>query len=317
VILLHLPVTFFHVTVNTQERNTYSRLVSFGTIGLIFTIQLTFAPDIAAQKVDLMIASQESRLDSAITGFTYPSPLCITMDSIFPIKQPGFTEGGTFSASEGLSVHPSVGTLDLYFTEPGSYTVTYSVPATNSTAAGSSTFELVVIKKMEINLGSQYIVQVGSEKILDAGGGASYTWTPATGLSCQFCASPIASPAETTQYCVIAKQNNCSDTACTEVFVTCFDEDRDLSVPNAFTPNGDGENDQFCLQGWDVCSRYFNIYIFNRWGEKVFESDDPLFCWTGKFRGETLNTDVYVYSISATFSDNFAITRKGNITLIR
>jgi gliding motility-associated-like protein len=57
--------------------------------------------------------------------------------------------------------------------------------------------------------------------------------------------------------------------------------------------------------------------IYGRWGEKVFESTDPGFCWNGIYKGQLLSADVYVYSVSATYKDNTEVNKKGNITLIR
>jgi len=89
-----------------------------------------------------------------------------------------------------------------------------------------------------------------------------------------------------------------------------------LSTPNAFTPNGDGINDEFCLQGWESCLHDFVIRIYDQWGEKVFESTDASFCWDGKYRGRVLDPAVFVYHIKASFS-NGQVVRKGNISLLR
>ena len=91
----------------------------------------------------------------------------------------------------------------------------------------------------------------------------------------------------------------------------------DLKVPNAFSPNGDGHNDQICLQGWNGCVTDFKIVIYDRWGEKVFESDDPAFCWTGIYKTKMLDPAVFVYYITANLPSNEKITKKGNISLIR
>ena len=93
--------------------------------------------------------------------------------------------------------------------------------------------------------------------------------------------------------------------------------DKDLQVPNAFSPNTDGFNDQFCLQGWNMCITQFRICIFDRWGEKVFESSDATFCWDGNYKGKALDPAVFVYYITATLGNNESIEKKGNISLIR
>lgn len=89
-----------------------------------------------------------------------------------------------------------------------------------------------------------------------------------------------------------------------------------LGLPNAFSPNGDGINDQFCIQGWNECIQSFRIMIFNRWGEKVFESTDPDFCWDGKSKGAQGESGEFVYRLEATFTNNLREIRSGTINVI-
>ena len=98
--------------------------------------------------------------------------------------------------------------------------------------------------------------------------------------------------------------------------MVCY-SNTDYTTPNAFTPNGDDANDEFCLQGWSDCTVSFYVAIFDRWGEKVFDSHDPGFCWDGTYLGLPLNTAVFVYYIKADVLKIGTITKKGNITLIR
>jgi gliding motility-associated-like protein len=90
----------------------------------------------------------------------------------------------------------------------------------------------------------------------------------------------------------------------------------DIFIPSAFSPNGDGINDQECLYGQDcIQSIYFAIY--DRWGEKIFETTDKKHCWDGTFNGQRMDDAVFVYYIRATLTSGSAFTKKGNITLIR
>jgi gliding motility-associated-like protein len=110
----------------------------------------------------------------------------------------------------------------------------------------------------------------------------------------------------------------CSDSSCVTVNVEMLCPlNKDLAVPNAFSPNSDGYNDQFCLQGWNNCLTEFKIYIYDRWGEKVFESTDASFCWDGIYKGQVLDPAVFVYYIKASFANDMKIEKKGNITIIR
>ncbi len=89
----------------------------------------------------------------------------------------------------------------------------------------------------------------------------------------------------------------------------------ELFVPNAFSPNQDGENDFFQAYGIEVIN--FNLKIFDRWGAFLFESNNMEQGWNGKFKGQLKENGVYVYLINATFLDGTSIQKKGDVTLMR
>lgn len=88
-------------------------------------------------------------------------------------------------------------------------------------------------------------------------------------------------------------------------------------LPNAFLPNNDGNNDTYSIQGDNKCLTKLSIKVFDRWGEKVFESENPNFMWDGTSKGKLLNPSVYVYNVSAEFSNGQKLNKKGNITLLK
>lgn len=90
-----------------------------------------------------------------------------------------------------------------------------------------------------------------------------------------------------------------------------------FSVPNAFSPNSDGHSDLFILKGWAACVSSFSLTIFNRWGEKVFETESAAKGWDGNFNGKPLDPAVFVYYINAKNIAGDKINKKGNISLIR
>ncbi len=89
----------------------------------------------------------------------------------------------------------------------------------------------------------------------------------------------------------------------------------DIYVPNAFTPNTDRTNDLMFVRGNYIESLYFTIY--DRWGEKVFETRDQKLGWDGVYKGKMLDPAVFVYYLEATCKDQQKYFEKGNITLIR
>lgn len=88
-----------------------------------------------------------------------------------------------------------------------------------------------------------------------------------------------------------------------------------IFVPNVFSPNGDGKNDVLMVRG--DCFRFYQFIIFDRWGEKVFETSDPLQGWDGTLGGKEFTTAVFIYQLNATLLDDKLINMKGNITLVK
>ncbi len=115
------------------------------------------------------------------------------------------------------------------------------------------------------------------------------------------------------QACLVSvNQFSCADTACQPVQAIINPL---LDVPNAFTPGRFGENGIVKVVGFGITQMIFRIY--NRWGQLVFESDDPTIGWDGTFKGVIQPMDVYAYTLEANFSDGTRATKKGSITLIR
>jgi gliding motility-associated-like protein len=113
----------------------------------------------------------------------------------------------------------------------------------------------------------------------------------------------------------ITKANGCIETDSITVFVGTGNPDNAFLVPNAFTPDGDGKNDCFGIRHWGAVSQ-LQFTIYNRWGQLVFQTNDPLVCWDGKYKGSPLSTATFVYLINAVTPCG-PVTRKGTVTLVR
>jgi gliding motility-associated-like protein len=95
----------------------------------------------------------------------------------------------------------------------------------------------------------------------------------------------------------------------------CFFFSPTIYVPNAFTPNGDNLNDGFGVRG--IAINEFNIQIYNRWGEKIFQTTDINKKWYPVYRGKNIPMGTYVYLITFTDYENKAFKKTGTINLIR
>jgi gliding motility-associated-like protein len=88
-----------------------------------------------------------------------------------------------------------------------------------------------------------------------------------------------------------------------------------LYIPNTFTPNGDGMNDTFGVSGGAL--KEFSIMIYNRWGEMIFESNNPKERWDGNFNGEESPIGAYVYKVLAKGTDGGFAQKSGSVSLVR
>ena len=200
---------------------------------------------------------------------------------------------------------------------PGSYTVTVQ-------DANGCSFDTTVIIDNLNNFsvsatGAATITLGGNTELHVTGTGSAQTafsWTPGGSLSCVTCASNLAQPAETTTYTVVGTDTNgCSASDTVSVIVI---EDYTIFTPNAFTPNGDGNNDYFQIFGNLAGIHSIAIKIFDRWGEKVFESEEPTFKWDGTYKGVLQAPQVFAYEMKIVFQDGHSdLLKKGSITLVR
>jgi gliding motility-associated-like protein len=91
--------------------------------------------------------------------------------------------------------------------------------------------------------------------------------------------------------------------------------DYHIYLPNVFSPNGDGENDVLYVRGKGV--QTLSLSIYNRWGNKVFETDELEFGWDGTYRGEEQGSAMFVYYLSATFVNGETVEEKGNVSIVK
>jgi gliding motility-associated-like protein len=144
----------------------------------------------------------------------------------------------------------------------------------------------------------------------------NYSWSPTLGLSNSEIANPQATIEQTMVYTLTVSDGLCSgsDTVLIKVFDSICGAPF-VFIPNAFSPNKDGQNDKLYVRGPFIQSFVFRVY--DRWGELVWETTNLSEGWDGTFRGKLLDPDVYDYYLQATCVGGLENIIKGNVTLIR
>ncbi|MBK9336850.1 MAG: gliding motility-associated C-terminal domain-containing protein [Lewinellaceae bacterium] len=146
----------------------------------------------------------------------------------------------------------------------------------------------------------------------------TYSWSPAETLEGADTPTPVATPNGPQTYTVtVTGDGFCTATASVEVF---FMETQCrapyIFVPNAFTPNGDGNNDLFRVRGTDITELYFIVY--DRWGEEMYRTEDPQHTgWDGTFRGRAVTPDSYGWYLRVRCGNEQYFENKGNVTLLK
>lgn len=170
---------------------------------------------------------------------------------------------------------------------------------------------------IEIDLGDSYQIEALvnlTENEID-----SILWTPNESLSCSNCLNPIGNPLQTTIYQIqLWDENACPAEA--EIMLR-VNKDPQVFIPNVFSPNADGVNDNFFVFAKDgIILNIPRFQIFNRWGGEVFRiqnalPNDPAFGWDGTFKGKRVNPSVFVYLVEVELIGGEKIIFKGDVTV--
>ncbi len=251
------------------------------------------------------------------------SPTCfgdndgsITIDTII-----GGAGDYRLSIDENTSQEIAFFPFTLAFLEAGEYEVTIE-DANGCTVSQEAT--IFAPTENIVNLGDDETIQLGDS--IDLTGQLNFdyeflNWEPFEEITCTDCLEPTVGPINTTIYTLTAADSSgCEASDRITVFV---EKNRRVFIPNAFSPNGDGENDIFYIFANEQEVVQVNTFqIFDRWGEQVFEAsnfqpNDPQISWNGTFKGQDLSPAVFVYYVEILFVDGQVTLYKGDVTLVR
>lgn len=162
--------------------------------------------------------------------------------------------------------------------------------------------------------GNDTVVLANRPFTLNGNGNGAFLWSPAFGLNDVTIPHPTGSLDSDTTYTLnVVTSEGCK--ASDKVRVTIFHGSK-IFAPSAFTPNGDGLNEQFKAAFIGIKEiKVFNIY--NRWGQLLFSTKDPNEGWNGRYRGQLQPAGNYVYVIRAVDFLNTGLQKKGYFMLIK
>ncbi len=172
---------------------------------------------------------------------------------------------------------------------------------------------------IDIDLGES--VQLNAETSVPEDEVFSIYWYPENGtLSCIECYDPLATPYYTTEY--VVTMEDIYGCVIEDEIIIRVDRTTKLYAPNIFTPDDDGINDKWILYSAENVDLINEIYVYNRWGEKVWENfnvntGDESEGWDGTFKGEAVNPAVFAWYAIVTLIDGSKVTVKGDVTVMR
>jgi gliding motility-associated-like protein len=213
--------------------------------------------------------------------------------------------------------YPTTGVSDPNIANPvlsPTNTTTYTVTGTLDVCTFSRTFTVYLYPVVLVDAGNPVAIASGTTTQLQGvGTSGNYLWTPTASLSAASILNPIASPSTTTQYVLtITTDAGCknSDSVLVTVVPEC------VKQYNAFSPNGDGINENWIVTD-DHCTSSVNAFVYNRYGTKVFESKDYHNNWYGTFMGKPVPDGTYYYVLNITDINGKKITLRGDLTIVR
>lgn len=195
----------------------------------------------------------------------------------------------------------------------------YTVTVTNADGCIDTSKVLVDVKGRFASAGPDKVICTNETTILNATGGGTYLWAPCDlFVDCTEANAILKSTALSDQQFIVhvTDQYGCKDAD--TVNVSFAKQPGRIFIPASFTPNADGKNDVFKVIS-DQPLPNFHLVIFNRFGEKVFESLDPSKGWDGKIKNNKAPLGTYIYQLTIHTNNEQCgdILRKGSVLLLR
>ena len=237
---------------------------------------------------------------------TQDGPFC-TADGAINLTS---VDGGGVWSGTGIT-NTGTGTFDPSVAGAGTHQIIYTI---NGACGDVDTIDIIVNSSPSVSLteiDDNCFRSEGSLTSLVNGGISPYSYSWSNGGI-----TPSITDLKSGTYSLtVTDSAGCMNTVIGVVNDQNDDCNYHIFLPNIFSPNGDNHNDIFKVRGEGIKALSFVVY--SRWGEKVFETNDPDIGWNGNYKGEKMNAGVFVYYVKATMINNKLIEKQGNVTLVR
>jgi gliding motility-associated-like protein len=278
------------------------------------------SPAAKTYQIRYIVYSGISCLSQAVNTINLQASPQLQFDTLLPVceeiaafqvtaaKDNSVLAGTAVYTGKGIS---ATGIFNPAQAGPGSDLITYSVAATNGCRADTAR-TILVYPAPVVSAGADKYLLEGNFIILDGqatGNNNSYAWTPATYLDNAGVARPkVTAPQDMLYTLEVTSPNGCRGTDDVTVKVL-----KQIKVPNAFSPNGDGINDTWFIQyleSYPDCT----VDVYNRYGQPVYHSTGYTKQWDGKINGQPLPTGTYYWIIKP---GSGRLPVNGSVTIIR
>ncbi|WPV66137.1 MBG domain-containing protein [Chitinophaga sp. LS1] len=297
---------------NGQINGGETGTLSLTTTG-VYTAVATDGNGCTANATNSITVSRILPPTASFTFNTYCENTAVTFTNTSDIHTSGVVDY-TWSNGDGQTDNNT----DAHFTytTPGDFTVSLTATpqecpllAATSTQIINIASQLAATRLTTINTTSGLPTQLSARNLSDA----VYTWTPSTGLSDVTIYNPIATIQSSQEYQIqMVFPSGCITTDTLLVNPTIR---YDIIAANAFTPNGDGTNDVFRVNLRGVKEFKF-LRIYDRWGNKIYQTNDPAKGWDGRYGGVLQQVGTYIWNAEAIDTNGQIIQRQGVVTLL-
>ncbi len=222
--------------------------------------------------------------------------------------------GGAGSFTYNWNTVPTSDQTTIFGLETGLYAVTVTDAMSCTIESAQSLQEP---DSIWIDLPLEHYIHLGDSVSLfpqlHINSSVQFEWEPDFAITCVDCAFPATYPLHNTEYTLtITDEEGCQAAVTTTVYII---DNTILYVPNAFSPNNDGWNDFYNIHTGFVLD--FELRIFNRWGQMVFQSFDHTERWNGEINGKLANPGVYIVDVSVEFINGLHASKTKSLTILR